>query len=44
MKYIFRLVLVLVVLTAITVVAYTYIGDMTAQRAPVVTPLKLEAR
>ena len=44
MKYLFRLILILVVLTAIAVVAYAYFGDMTARRTPVTTPIALEAR
>jgi uncharacterized protein (UPF0333 family) len=43
MKYIFRLVLILVLLAAIAVVAYAYIGDMSPQRAPVSEPVELEA-
>ncbi|WP_281272848.1 hypothetical protein [Roseinatronobacter ekhonensis] len=43
MKYLFRLILILVVLAAIAVVAYAYIGDMSAQRAPVSEPIELEA-
>jgi uncharacterized protein (UPF0333 family) len=42
MRYIFRLVLVLLLLAAIAVVAYAYIGDLTAQRSPVETPVVLE--
>ena len=42
MRYIFRLVLVLVILAAIAVLAYMYVGDLTAPRAPVETPVTLE--
>ena len=38
MKYLFRLILILVVLAAIAVVAYAYIGDMSPQRVPVSQP------
>lgn len=44
MKYLFRLILILVVLTAIAVVAYAYFGDMSAQRAPVSAPVELDVR
>jgi uncharacterized protein (UPF0333 family) len=43
MKYLFRLILILVVLAAIAVVAYAYIGDMSPVRAPVTEPIELEA-
>ena len=42
MRYIFRLLLILVVLGAIAVLAYAYVGDLTAQRTPVETPVTLE--
>ncbi len=42
MRYIFRLVLILVILAAIAVIAYSYIGDLTAQRITVETPVTLE--
>ncbi len=42
MRYIFRLVLVLVILAAIAVLAYSYVGDLTAQRESVETPVTLE--
>ncbi len=42
MRYIFRLVLMLIILAAIAVVAYTFIGDLTAQRSIVETPVTLE--
>lgn len=44
MKYLLRLILILVVLAAIAVVAYAYIGDMSPTRAPVSQPVELEAR
>lgn len=42
MRYIFRLVFMLVIIAAIAVVAYAYIGDLTAQRTTVETPITLE--
>lgn len=42
MKYLFRLILILVLLSAIAVVAYVYFGDMAAQRAPVSAPVELD--
>ncbi|MGY6697907.1 MAG: hypothetical protein ACXIUW_18035 [Roseinatronobacter sp.] len=42
MRYIFRLVLMLIILAAIAVVAYSFIGDLTAQRTTVETPVTLE--
>lgn len=44
MKYLFRLILILVVLAVIAVVAYAYIGDMSPVRTPVTEPIELEAR
>ncbi len=42
MRYIFRLVLMLVFLAAIAVIAYSYVGDLTAQRSTVEVPVSLE--
>ncbi len=42
MRYIFRFLLMLVVLAAIAVIAYAYVGDLTAQRTTIETPLTLE--
>lgn len=42
MRYIFRLVLMLVVLAAIAVVLYAYFGDMAADQRPFETPVTLE--
>jgi len=42
MRYIFRLVLILVVLAAIAVVGYSYVGDLSPTRSPVETPVTLE--
>lgn len=44
MKYVFRLILILVALAAIAVVAYAYIGDMSPARAPISAPVQLEAK
>jgi uncharacterized membrane protein YdjX (TVP38/TMEM64 family) len=42
MRYFFRFLLMMVLLTAIAVVAYSYVGDLTAQRTPTETPVTLE--
>jgi len=42
MKYLLRLIFILVLLAVIAVVAFAYVGDMSPQRAPVSTPLQLE--
>lgn len=44
MKYLFRLILILVVLAVIAVIAYAYIGDLSPMRAPISEPVELEAR
>ena len=44
MKYLLRLIFILLLLAVIAVVAYAYIGDMSPQRMPVSTPLELEGR
>jgi hypothetical protein len=44
MKYLFRLILILVVLAMIAVIAYAYIGDLSPMRAPISEPVELEAR
>ncbi len=41
MKYLVRLILILVVLAALAVVAYAYFGDLSAVRAPVSEPVEL---
>jgi len=43
MKYLVRLIFILVLLAVIAVVAYAYVGDLSPERAPVSTPLELEA-
>lgn len=42
MRYIFRLVLILVILGGLAVTGYTFVGDLSPQRAPVETPITLE--
>jgi hypothetical protein len=42
MKYLFRLILILVLLAGIAVVAYVYFGDMSARQAPVSAPIELD--
>lgn len=42
MRYIFRLVFMLALLAGIAVLAYTYVGDLTATRTPVELPVALE--
>ncbi len=42
MRYIFRLVLILVILAAIAVVGYSYVGDLSPERGTVETPVTLE--
>ncbi len=42
MRYIFRLVLMLVFLAALAVLGYAFVGDLSPQRAPVETPITLE--
>ena len=42
MRYIFRFLLMLVVLAAIAVIAYAYVGDLSPQRTPTETPITLE--
>jgi len=42
MRYIFRLILILLVLAAIAVVGYAYVGDLSPTRSPVETPVTLE--
>ncbi len=42
MRYIFRFVLMLVVLAAVAVVAYSYVGDLSPQRSTSETPVTLE--
>jgi len=42
MRYIFRFLLMLVLLAAIGIIAYAYVGDLTAQRTTTETPVTLE--
>lgn len=42
MKYIFRLVLILVMLAALAVVGFAFVGDLSPSRATVETPVMLE--
>jgi hypothetical protein len=42
MRYLVRLILILVVLAAIAVVGYAYVGDLSPVREPVSQPLELE--
>ncbi|WP_281249211.1 hypothetical protein [Natronohydrobacter thiooxidans] len=42
MKYIFRLVLILVMLAALAVVGFAFVGDLSATRSTVETPVTLE--
>jgi uncharacterized protein (UPF0333 family) len=42
MRYIFRFLLMLVVLAALVVIAYAYVGDLTAQRTTTETPVTLD--
>lgn len=42
MRYIFRLVLIIILLGGITVLGYSFVGDLSPQRAPVEIPITLE--
>lgn len=42
MRYIFRLVLIIILLGGIAVLGYSFVGDLSPQRAPVEIPITLE--
>jgi Tfp pilus assembly protein PilO len=42
MRYLVRLILIIVVLAAVAVVGYAYVGDLSPDRAPVSQPLELD--
>lgn len=42
MKYVFRLLLILVVLAALAIAGYAFVGDLSPSRSTVETPVMLE--